>query len=112
MKKVYLISTIEDKRRYKIGYTRRDVNQRLREFKTGNSIELEILNVFNSKWGSKIEANLKRKYESKRIDGEWFFLTQEEVDSFNNQCQDIHNIFELLNNNNTWIIDKGGINNI
>jgi len=109
MYKVYLISTIEEKPRFKIGYTRRLVEQRIKSFKTGNSSDFEILEVFESKWGTKIEANLHRKFKPKKIDGEWFYLDEIDILDFNKQCQDVHNMFELLNTQNTWIIDRGGV---
>ena len=108
MYKVYLISTVEEKPRFKIGYTRRKVEQRIKEFKTGNSSELEIIDVFESKWGTKIEANLHLRFKSKQIEGEWFFLTDDDILTFKKQCKDIHNMFELLNTQNTWFIDRGG----
>ena len=108
MYKVYLIMTVEEKPRFKIGYTRKDVEQRIKQFKTGNSSDFQILDIFESKWGTKIEANLHRRFESKKIEGEWFYLTNEDISTFNKQCKDIHNMFEILNTQNTWIIDKGG----
>ena len=108
--KVYLISSGDFEKQYKIGYTRRDVEDRVKEFKTGNSNNLEIISVFESKWGTKIESSLHRKYKTKKIDGEWFDLNQEDVDSFKLECERIHDMFELISNQNTYIIDRGGLN--
>ena len=109
MYKVYLISTDDDgHRKYKIGYTRRDVEKRVKEFQTGNSSQFEIVSVFKSKWGSKIEAILKRKFKDIKINGEWFYRTDKDVLNFNNSCQEIHDNFDILNNNNTWLLEKGG----
>ena len=107
--KVYLISSGDFEKQYKIGYTRRDVEDRVKEFKTGNSNNLEIISVFESKWGPKIESSLHRKYKTKKIDGEWFDLNQEEVNNFKIECERIHDMFELISNQNTYIIDRGGI---
>lgn len=109
MIKVYLISTNGDDKRYKIGYTKRKVEQRVKEFKTGNSNEFEIISVFESKWASKIEAALHKRFGSTKIEGEWFYLDDVVVEEFTYECQKLHNIFELLNNQNTYIIDRGGL---
>lgn len=108
MFKVYLLSVGEEKRRYKIGYTRRQVEQRIKELKTGNCENFEIISVFESKWGTKIESKLHDKYRSKKIDGEWFQLDDIDILLFQESCQNIHNMFEFLSKENTWIIDRGG----
>ena len=107
--KVYLISSGDVEKQYKIGYTRRDVEDRVREFKTGNSNNLEVISVFESKWGTKIESSLHRKYKTKKIDGEWFYLNKDDIGNFQNECKRMHDMFELISNQNTYIIDRGGI---
>lgn len=58
---IYLIcAEIDGKKLYKIGYTRRSIQERIREFKTGNASEFYIVDSFQSKWGTKIEARLHR----------------------------------------------------
>jgi len=107
--KIYLISSeINNDTLYKIGITKRDVKQRLKELKTGNAATLSIVNVFESKWAFKIESNLHISYDTKRIEGskEWFSLNKEDVENFTSRCQQIHDNLEFLSCNNTWIIDK------
>ena len=107
--KIYLISSeINNDILYKIGITKRDVNKRLKQLKTGNPATLNIINVFESKWATKIEANLHVSYDSKRIVGskEWFSLNNEDVKNFTSRCQQIHDNFEVLSKENTWFIDK------
>jgi len=107
--KIYLISSeINNDILYKIGITKRDVNKRLKQLKTGNPATLNIINVFESKWATKIEANLHVSYDSKRIGGskEWFSLNNEDVKNFISRCQQIHDNFEVLSKENTWFIDK------
>lgn len=106
MYKVYLLRTDDGEQRYKIGYTKRQVEKRIKEFKTGNSSDFEIVDVFESKYGSKIEASLKNMYKHYNISGEWFILPDSEVIKFNSTCELIHQNLELLANNNTWIIDR------
>lgn len=106
MYKVYLIKN-SDENQYKIGYTRRDVEQRLKEFKTGNCNELKVIHEFESEWGTKIESSLHRRFRTKKIDGEWFYLEKGEVDNFLCECQKLHFAFELLAENNSFVIERG-----
>jgi len=107
MVKVYLISIGSDNKRYKIGFTKRKVEQRIREMRTGNSEEFTIENVFESKWASKIESSLHQQHQSKKISGEWFDLTETEAKNFATDCQRLHDLFELLSKENTYVIDRG-----
>ena len=107
MLKVYLISTGDEEKRYKIGHTRRKVEDRIREFKTGNSSSFEIIGVFESKFGTKIESTIHRKFGSKKIEGEWFFLNDNDVSSFESECKRLHDIFHLLTTENTYVMKRG-----
>jgi hypothetical protein len=103
--KVYLISSeINNYVLYKIGITKREVSQRLKELKTGNAAELNVVSIFESKWATKIEANLHKRY--KHINGEWFFLNEEEVKNFDSICKMVHDNFELIYTKNSFYIDK------
>lgn len=94
---VYLVcAKIGDEKLYKIGYTRRKVEKRIKELKTGNAADFYIVDSFNSKWGTKIEALLHRAYQNKKINGEWFELTKEEVNKFKSKCESSHRNFEII----------------
>lgn len=108
MYRIYLISCGEENLQYKIGYTKRDVSDRLREFKTGNSGNLNIVATFETKWGSKLENMLHRKYRSKKIEGEWFGLDNTEVENFLIECKKQDEILNMLATENTYIIERGG----
>lgn len=89
---IYLVSSqIGNETLYKIGYTRRSVEKRVKEFKTGNASNLEILEIFQSEWGTKVEALLHKKFNSKRINGEWFDLSIDDISNFINTCEKFHN---------------------
>lgn len=108
VKNVYLVSAlVDDNKIYKIGYTRRDVNVRINEFKTGNPYEFEILKVYTTdKYGSSIEKKLHSTFNSKKINGEWFQLDQEDIDNFLNLCDVYHDMFNTLCDN-TYLNDIG-----
>jgi exosome complex RNA-binding protein Rrp4 len=109
MLNVYLISAeTNGKKLYKIGYTKRKVEERIKEFKTGNTAVFSIIEVFNSKWGTKIEASLHRQFNTKKVGGEWFDLDENDLNNYLNLCEQLHNNFEIIENNNTYFIDRGG----
>lgn len=113
MLKIYLISSeIDGNKVYKIGYTKRDINERLKEFKTGNSNNLEIESFFTSKWAKKIEKALHRHFRSLKINGEWFQLENKHLADFLRICQITHDNLELLDRYNSWVEEKGGVNKI
>lgn len=113
MYKVYLVSSeINNKKLYKIGYTRREIQDRIREFKTGNASNFEVVSYFESKWGTKIEKNLHKHFMKHKVDGEWFDLSDGEISDFNRICKLTHDNLELLEKYNTYIIDRGGIKKI
>lgn len=94
---VYLIcAEIGDEKLYKIGYTKRQIEKRLKELKTGNGADLEIIDSFSSKWGTKIESSLHRRFKSKKINGEWFSLSEKDVFSFKSICELAHQNFEVI----------------
>lgn len=107
MFKVYLISAnYPDSQYYKIGWTKRDPIKRLKELKTGNSQELELVDFFESKWGPRIEANLHKYYDRDRCQGEWFKLNPEQVSEFKEVCRKNHDIFELMSEENSFFKEK------
>jgi len=91
MYKVYLLECGD---KHKIGFTRNSIDKRIKQMKTGNSDEFKILGSFESKWGTKIESHFHRKYKWKKVSGEWFNLTEEDILTFELECQEWHNIFE------------------
>lgn len=104
MYSIYLISSnYEDKKFYKIGWTKRDPELRLNELKTANSQDLKIEKVFNSKFGPKIESSLHRIFKSKRCNGEWFELNECDVNNFELVCKQYHDSFNLLIEDNSWV---------
>ena len=95
---VYLISSyINDVTLYKIGFTKRSVEQRLKEMKTGNAADLNVVYTFESKYSSKIEASLKTSYQHINISGEWFLMNDNDVKNFKYQCELLHDNIYLLN---------------
>ena len=105
---IYLVcSEINGEKLHKIGYTKRSIEERIKEFKTGNASDFYIIDSFKSEWGTKIEASLHRAFKSKKVRGEWFNLTDEDLLSFQERCQILHDNFEVITKNNTYYLDRG-----
>ena len=105
---IYLISSeINGHKLHKIGYTRRSIETRIKEFKTGNASEFEIVDSFHSKWWTKIESQLHKIFKQKKQSGEWFNLDDFDIRLFRENCEKIHNNLEVISNNNTYYLDKG-----
>ena len=69
MWKIYLISsTMQGDKVYKIGFTKREITERIKEFKTGNSNEFIVESFFVSKWAKKIEKALHRHFLQYKIE--------------------------------------------
>lgn len=107
MYKVYLIAAYHDNKTfYKIGWTKRDPEKRLKELRTANSHDLELVDFFESKWGPRIEINLHRKFNHIKKNGEWFELSDIDRDNFKKICQDNHSMFEMMSEQNEFFQKK------
>ena len=102
MYNVYLLSCGEEQKRYKIGYTKNDVTLRVKQLKTGNSEELKVERIYKTKWGTKIESILHRNYSSNRISGEWFELSDSQVENFLENCKNLEFFIEDTIRNSTF----------
>lgn len=97
-KKIYLANQ-EGTNLYKIGVTRKDSVERLKELQTGNAAELKLIVDFTTKFGYKLESLLHSHYKDYNIKLEWFELTDEEVSLFIDVCEKYEKINEALKDN-------------
>lgn len=79
MGNVYLITNGDY---YKIGITKGNITKRIQSLQTGNPNPLILVNSYTSNNYRKIESWFHRHYRDKRLEGEWFDLTHDDVDSF------------------------------
>jgi len=92
---VYLIHMI-DTNFYKIGITKRDVDVRMKELKTGNPIPLKLVGVYESENYNHVETWLHRKFKYKRQEGEWFEFNEHFINNFINECEILDKTITLL----------------
>jgi hypothetical protein len=104
---VYLISSeMNNSKIFKIGFTRRSVEERIRDFTTGNVSNFSSIHVYNSIHCTKIEKLLHKHFSKSRIGkSEWFNLTPEDIKEFIPLCERYHNTYEALKTN-TYLQDK------
>lgn len=87
---IYLIETYQDDYGYvyKIGRTKNKVNDRLITLECGNPNEMRLICSYESSIRlSTLEARIHKRYSSKRIKGEWFNLSKDEVTEFLETCK-------------------------
>lgn len=87
---------------YKIGITGRDPKKRVKELQTGTPNDLNILYTFETKYGNLLEVTLHRHYNIDNIRGEWFTLSNEEINNFLNECYKIENNFKTLHDESPY----------
>ena len=106
---IYLISKKDnDENVYKIGFTRKDPKKlkRLKQLQTGNDSDLIVVDQYESEFAIMIETSMHNMYRHKNKRGEWFYLTQEEVTNFQNECRTRKKNFELLSKENYYFKKK------
>lgn len=75
---IYILENNE--KYYKIGYSK-DPERRVKQLNTGNSTNLKLLHKFTCKYDSIIESNLQKRFKHKNIKGEWFDLSEDDINS-------------------------------
>lgn len=97
---VYLIGETDNNGRYKIGSTRaKDVNHRLKQLQTGNSSELYIKEAFETEQPFKLEKMLHNHFKYKNLNGEWFELSETDIEAFKGICEEKIRIIDSLKDN-------------
>lgn len=97
---IYLIGEIDNEKNYKIGVTKKkNIIERKNELQTGNSQELYIKHIFETKYPYKLENMLHRHFSNKNIINEWFELDKSDVNDFLNICEKYNTILNSLQNN-------------
>jgi hypothetical protein len=93
---VYLIT---DGDYFKIGFTKKDPIKRVKELQTGSPNELKLIQHYASKNYRKIESWFHRVHKSKRLEGEWFALSPEDVNNFLTEAKKIDRNINALRDN-------------
>jgi hypothetical protein len=93
----------ESQKYYKIGYTKRNVEKRIKELSTSSAYTFELVKTYPcSIKGSTLENLLHKQYFSKKIKGEWFELTIEDIINFEDTCDKICQNVIMLSESNIY----------
>lgn len=109
MRKLYLLSTDTDDgyKIYKIGFTKKSVESRVKQLQTGNPRKINIEYVYEAdKYISSIESRLHKDFKEGRLNGEWFELYDTDVEKIPKLCEQYYNMFSALESN-TYLQDRG-----
>lgn len=94
---VYLLKTPENI--YKIGVTK-DINKRIKSLQTGCADQIILVDKFLSNYPFKIESTLHRRYSENRVNGEWFYMSDDDIKSFQESCELLEKNFKCLDDMN------------
>lgn len=104
MGSVYLLKTeIDDWTIYKIGFTKKSIQKRIKQLQTGSATPIHLVHFYKTQNYSKVEKWLHRKWKQKRQKGEWFDLSLEDVNEFIPECKKADQTIKyLIENNPFW----------
>lgn len=97
-KKVYLIQE-SSTQLFKIGITKKNAEQRKKELQTGNASSLSVIYEFETNHDFKLEKAVHAHFRIKKVNSEWFELTNEDVCSFIEVCKQYESIYDSLKDN-------------
>lgn len=100
MKKNIYLARQSNSDMYKIGISKKDPLLRLKELQTGNAIPLELVQQFETKHSFKMETALHSEFQSKRLEGEWFILSESDIKNFLLLCEEKEVTMDFLKKNN------------
>jgi hypothetical protein len=86
----------------KIGSTKKNPKNRLKELQTGNSSKLAVLSSYETMLPHKLEKLLHMHYHRNKLNGEWFNMTDKDVAKFRDVCREKESVIELLTKENCF----------
>lgn len=95
---VYLLKVSPDGI-YKIGVAK-NVNRRVKQLQTGNPEKIEIIRVFPTNYPFKIESYLHRKHSYNHVQGECYYMSEQDIKDFDETCSLCERNFEIMENIN------------
>jgi predicted GIY-YIG superfamily endonuclease len=93
-KYVYLISDTNSYS-YKIGVSN-NPEKRIKSLQTGNDNKLKIIHKVQCQYYNDVETALHNSYQFFKINGEWFELTDDDVNNFPEFCKKIDENFKII----------------
>lgn len=98
---IYLLkSNIEGENLYKIGLTT-NIKKRTNQLQTANP-NLILETSFQTKHDYKLETYLHNHFKNRKVKGEWFKLSEEDIKKFNSYCEKLEKALDVLKNENPF----------
>lgn len=97
---VYIIT--EGEGRYKIGYTKKSVESRIKSLQTGNPNQLSLVKYHEVYMPSRIETMLHNYYKDCLVKGEWYDLSSDQIEEFGAICDRFQLVNYSLKDNPFW----------
>ena len=91
---------------FKIGVTTRPINERIRELQTSHPEKIDIIKFYKAENHNAVERWLHRKFNEKRLEGEWFQLDETDINQFESLCQSHDKVITLLKEENHFFSKK------
>lgn len=95
---VYLICDSSNNQ-FKIGVTKGSIDRRIKKLQTGNPTELFLANFHETEYPYRLEKMLHAHFATKKVMGEWFELSEEDVANFRKTCDRMDEIIICLKDN-------------
>lgn len=82
---------------YKIGVSKNKIEERLRNLRTGNPNEIKVVCIYETKVkNTKLESRLHRRFKHYLVKGEWYNLSEEDVNNFAYICEQLETPLLLI----------------
>ena len=79
--------------------TRNLVYNRIKKLQTGNSSELHIVKEIETEYPFRLESLLHNRFRNKKVYGEWFSLSDNDVKNFELTCKNLIDIINSMKDN-------------
>lgn len=99
--KIYLIKE-SDTNYYKIGFTNKLIEMRIKELQTGNPHKITLIDYYETNH-KKLEQFIHGKFRKFKVMGEWFDLPLEDVITFKKICRECESDYLYLKEHNHFI---------
>jgi len=96
---VYLLGDSLNEGVFKIGVTRKKIEDRIKKLQTGNAGEIYLVDYYETDTPFFLERDLHKRYNYKKENGEWFNLSLDEMKNFKKRCQEIEEMIKALKDN-------------
>lgn len=95
---IYLICD-PNQNTYKIGVTRNLVQDRIKKLQTGNASELHMIHTVKTEYPFRLETMLHNKFKDKKVNGEWYSLSQDDITNFKKICNSFIDMIDSMKQN-------------